>query len=321
MKNSKAIIAVVCALVLIFSLAACAAQKAKTEEITQVVTDENGEVVTDKNGEALTEEIQAQIVTDANGKAVTEVVTDQNGKPLTTVKDNKYVNVTQVVTISNSTSSQTPTTKSKKKSKSDKKESSTTKKASSVKAPDAITKLSASSIEKTSFKLSWNKVKCSGYYVMFSVDNGAHWSYFERAYTKTSYTAKNLISDQNYLIQVLAFNKSESGKVYKGKAKQITVKTKENTKKRKIKINVVLPVDANQKDDLIISIDGKTIDEKTVKLDGSTYTVTTEKEYKGEVEITAELKSHGIQTVLTDKEECFLEVPLGKIPVLIDDED
>ncbi|MBR7061326.1 MAG: fibronectin type III domain-containing protein, partial [Eubacterium sp.] len=219
MKNSKAIIAVVCALVLIFSLAACATQKAKTEEITQVVTDENGEVVTDKNGEALTEEIQAQIVTDANGKAVTEVVTDQNGKPLTTVKDNKYVNVTQVVTVSGSTSSetsQTSTTKSKKKSKSDKEESSTTKKASSVKAPDAITKLSASSIEKTSFKLSWNKVKCSGYYVMFSVDNGAHWSYFERAYTKTSYTAKNLISDQNYLIQVLAFNKSESGKVYKG---------------------------------------------------------------------------------------------------------
>jgi hypothetical protein len=100
LKNSKAIIAVLCALVLIFALAACAQQKAKTESVTQVVTNENGEVVTGSNGEALTEELEAQIVTDKDGKAVTEIVTGTDGKPLTTVKDNKYVNVTQVVTQS-----------------------------------------------------------------------------------------------------------------------------------------------------------------------------------------------------------------------------
>ena len=98
MKNSKALIAVLCAIVLIFSFAACAKQKGKTENITQVITDANGEVVTNESGEALTEEIEAQIVTDENGKAVTEVVTGTDGKPLTTVVNNKYVNVTQVVT-------------------------------------------------------------------------------------------------------------------------------------------------------------------------------------------------------------------------------
>ena len=37
MKNSKAVIAVLCAIVLIFSLAACAQQKAKMEKVAQVV--------------------------------------------------------------------------------------------------------------------------------------------------------------------------------------------------------------------------------------------------------------------------------------------
>ena len=99
MKNSKALIAALCAIVLIFSFAACTQQKAKTENVTQVVTNENGEAVTGENGEAITEEVEAQIVTDADGKAVTEVVTGSNGTPLTTVQNNKYVNVTQAVTV------------------------------------------------------------------------------------------------------------------------------------------------------------------------------------------------------------------------------
>jgi hypothetical protein len=122
LKNSKVLIAFICIMVLVFSFAACAQQKGKTENVTQVVTDENGEIVTGANGEALTEELEAQIVTDANGQAVTEVVTDKNGKPLTTVKDNKYVNVTQVVTQSKGGKQTTSTT-----AKSGSKTTSTTK--------------------------------------------------------------------------------------------------------------------------------------------------------------------------------------------------
>ena len=333
MKNSKAIIAVLCAVVLIFSLAACAQQKTKTESITQAVTNENGEIVTDENGAAVTEELQAQIVTDAQGKAITEVVTGKDGKPLTTVKDNKYVNVTQVVTAksgnasgsktSESTSAKASTTKaSKDKTTKAETTSSTTKKGESkVKAPAAITSLKASDITQTSFKLSWNKVDCTGYRIMFSPDGGARWSYLERDYkNKTSYTAKGLISDTNYIVKVVAYN-SKSGKTAEGKGKQIAVKTKANTKSRKIKINIVLPADSNMEDTLIISIDGKEIKKDKVKLDGSTYTFTTEDKYKGEVEIKAELKEHGAEILLTDKEECIIEVPLGRIPILIDDED
>ena len=133
MKNSKAIIAVLCALVLLFSLAACAQQKGKTEKITQVVTNENGEIVTDANGEALTAELEAQIVTDENGKAVTEIVTGADGKPLTTVKDNKYVNVTQVVTVAQGAKTSSTSGKSGSTTKaSGSKTTSTTKKSSST---------------------------------------------------------------------------------------------------------------------------------------------------------------------------------------------
>ena len=333
MKNSKAIIAVLCAVVLIFSLAACAQQKAKTESVTQAVTNENGEIVTDKNGAAVTEELQAQIVTDAEGKAITEVVTGTDGKPLTTVKDNKYVNVTQVVTAKNSnapsgnatgsTTVKTSTTKAskdKKTTKSEKASSTTKKSTSKVKAPEAITKLKASDVTQTSFKLSWNKVDCTGYRIMFSTDGGARWSYFERKYSKTSYTANGLISDTNYIVKVVAYN-SKSGKTAEGKGKQVAVKTKANTKSRKIKIHIVLPIDSNMEDTLTIFIDGKEIKKEKVRLDGSAYTFTTDEKYKGEVEIRAELKEHGAEILLTDKEECTIEVPLGKIPILIDDED
>ena len=328
MKNSKAIIAVLCAVVLIFSLAACAQQKVKTEKVTQAVTNESGEIVTDENGATVTEELQAQIVTDSEGKAVTEIVTGTDGKPLTTVKDNKYVNVTQVVTAkggkaSNSTTGKASTTKaSKDKTTNQEQTSSTSKKSSSdVKAPAAITTLKASDISQTSFKLSWNKVDCTGYRIMFSTDGGARWSYFERDYkNKTNYTAKGLISDTNYIVKVVAYN-SKSGKTAEGKGKQIAVKTKANTKSRKIKINVVLPADSNMEDTLTVSIDGKEIKKEKVRLDGSTYTFTTEDKYKGEVEIKAELKEHGAEILLTDKEECTIEVPLGRIPILIDDED
>lgn len=236
MKNSKALIAVLCALVLVFALAACAQQKGKTENVTQVVTDENGEIVTLESGEALTEELEAQIVTDANGNAVTEVVTDKNGTPLTTVQNNKYVNVTQVVTKPQGG-----------KASSTAKTTSTTKKGTTAKATTT------------------------------------------KAKTTTTTTTKP--------------------------------STTQNAKERKIKITVKLPIDGDVTDELTIKINGKEIKKLDVKLDGSEYSFTTKDKYKGEVEVYASLKDHGSDSVKTDKEQCTLDIPLTRIPILVDDED
>lgn len=317
MKNSKIIIAVLCAVVLIFSFAACAQQKQKTENVTQIVTDENGQAVTGENGEAITEEVQAQIVTDANGKAVTEIVTGENGKPLTTVVNNKYVNVTQNVTVNNK-STQNKTTK---KNSSSKTTTTTKKKAQSApKAPKSISKLSVSDKTKSSVKLSWSKVDCSGYQISISADKGATWSYLEKDYSKTSYTVKDLASDTEYSFRVRAFNKNSAGSTA-SKWKTAKAKTKENNESRKIKISILLPSDSDSEDVLTVTVEGKEVKKVKVKLDGSTYSFTTEDKFKGKVEISASLKDHGTATIKTDKQECTIEANLSRIPVLIDDED
>ena len=324
MKKSKVIIAVITCIVLIFSFAACAQEKAKKESVTQAVTNESGEVVTKENGEVVTEEVEAQLVTDENGKAITEVVTGTNGKPLTTVVDNKYVNVTQNVTVSqngnpsaNSTSNNTSSNTTKSKNNS----STTTKKGKSApKAPADVSSLTASDITKSSLKLSWKKVGCSGYQIAISDDGGKTWNYLEKEYNKTSYTAKDLISNTEYIFRVRAYNKNSAGTTA-SKWKTVKAKTKENTTARKIKITINLPADSNSEDTLIVKIDGKEVKNVKVNLDGGKYTFTTENKYKGEVEISASLKKHGATAIKTDKGECELEIPLAEIPVLIDDED
>ena len=334
MKNSKVIIAILCAIVLIFSLAACAQQKGKTENVTQAVTNENGEVVTGENGEAITEEIAAQIVTDAQGKAVTEVVTGTDGKPLTTIQNNKYVNVTQIVTQpvsggNNSNTQQGKTSKGSgstaasttKKADSKADTTATTKKKSNYPAdPKSVSSLSASGVTLTSVKLSWGKLDCSGYQIACSTDGGANWKYLEKAYTKTSYTAKELISNTNYIFRVRAFNKNSEGTAY-SKWKSVKVKTKEETTPRKITVSVVLPMSSAEDRVLTVKIDGKEIKKANVKLNGETYSFTTDEKYKGEVEITASLNTGEKASAKTDKEECLLEILYDGIPVIADDED
>ena len=324
-KHSKALIAVLCAIVLIFSLAACAQQKGKTEKVTQVVTNENGEAVTGENGELITEEVEAQIITDANGKAVTEVVTGQNGQPLTTVVNNSYVNVTQVVTSQKSQTTagnKTATTKKSEKTTKKKSKTTTTQSASdnAPKAPENISSLSVSDISETSLKLNWSKVSCTGYQIAISEDGGVSWAYLEKDYTKTTYTVKDLISNTDYIFRVRAFNKNNDG-TSASEWKSTNAKTKENKDKRKITISIELPVDGDADDVLTVTIDGKEIKKEKVKLDGSTVSFTTEEKYKGEVEINASLADHGADTIKTDKAECKLTLPLTRIPVLIDDED
>ena len=340
MKNSKAIIAVLCAMVLIFSLAACAKQKAKTEMVAQIVTDANGQVVTGVDGEVITEEVMAQVVTDASGKAVTEIVTGTNGTPLTTVVNDKYVNVTQVVTAapSNPTPSPTPTqqpqtgnnsgaynttttktTTTKSNTSTTKKKKSTTKKPKTApKAPANVSTLNASATS-SSVTLKWKTVNCSGYQIAFSKD-GKKWTYLEESYKGYSYTAKNLDSNTDYAFRVRAFNQNGTLKSTSS-WKVVKVKTKVNKTSRKIKITVVLPIDGDARDHLTVTVNKKLVANAEVNLSGKNYVITTKEKYSGAVEITAKLKEHGSVTINTDKSECSLKVPLERIPILIDDED
>ncbi|MBQ9532243.1 MAG: fibronectin type III domain-containing protein [Eubacterium sp.] len=333
MKNSKAVIAVLCIIVLIFSFAACTQQKAKMEKVAQVVTNENGEVVTGVNGEAITEEVMAQVVTDSEGKAVTEVVTGTNGKPLTTVVDKKYVNVTQVVTAAPSSTqahsypsttgaNTTKAGKTKKSTTTTKKSDKTTKKQpkKAPEAPSDVTNLTASSVTKSSVKLSWSKVSCFGYQVSYSTDLGKTWSYIKNEYKSTSITVNKLESNTLYIFRVRAYNQNSAGKT-PSKWKTLKVKTKVNTDSRKIKINVQLPTDSNIEDELTVEINNKEVKKLKVKLDGSTYSFTTSTSYKGEVEVYASLKDHGSKAIKTDKNECDIEVGLERIPVIGEDED
>ena len=322
MKRYKSIIAVLAAVILISSLIACT-QKAPTETVTQAVTNENGEFVTDENGELVTEEIEAQIVTDKNGNAVTEVVTDGDGKPVTTVKDGEYVNVTQVVTQSASSGKTTAksgsktTAKNAATKKSGKKDTTKapTKKPS---APPKVAKISAGSITENSLKLTWSKVKCSGYQVQYSAD-GVNFTYLTKNTAATGLTVDGLTSYTQYTFRVRAFNKNSAGTTT-GKWNKTTATTKASDANRKITFNILLPMNGNKEDTLIIKVGDDKYEEK-VTLDGSTFTLKTSRKYKGAVKYNISYKSSGLGVSgRTDKEVCEVDLTATGI-YIIDGED
>ena len=308
MNKNKSLVAILIAVLLISSLIACT-QKAPTESVTQAVTNENGEIVTDENGELLTEEIEAQVVTDSNGNAVTEVVTDGDGKPLTTVKDGEYVNVTQNVTqsASSNTTKGNSTTKASSTTKKSGGKATTTKKATKKPAaPSKPSKITASDIGEDSVKLKWSSVKCTGYQVQYSED-GVNFSTITNDATGTSIKVGGLTSYTKYTFRVRAFNKK--GK-YTSTSKWVstTATTKAANDSRYITFKVTLPMSGNEDDTLIIKI-GKDTYEKKVKLNGSEVTLKTDKKYKGVISFEASLKNTGSSfSGKTDKAVCAFDL-------------
>ena len=320
MKNYKSIIAVVVAVVLISSLIACT-QKAPTETVTQAVTNENGEFVTDANGELVTEEIEAQVVTDKNGNPVTEVVTDGEGKPVTTVKDGEYVNVTQVVTEAAGTTKSGTKTTTKKGTTTKKSEGKTTKKGAVKKpdAPAAISKISAGNIKENSVELTWSKVKCSGYQVQYSTD-GVNFVYLNKNTSATSLKVDGLISYTKYTFRVRAFNKNSAGTTV-GKWVKTTATTKASDSKRYITFKFLLPMNSSKEDTLIIKIGDDRYEEK-VTLDGKPHTFKTPKKYKGAVKYSVTYKSTGTgASGKTDKDFCEVDLTATGIYIIDGDDD
>ena len=325
MKQSKTLIIFLAVMVLVASLVACTAQKERTENVMQAVTDENGEPVTDENGALLTEEVEAQVVTDENGNAVTEVITNRAGKAITTVINNEYKPVTQVVAhrvIAAGHTTKTPknyatTTKKGSQSKTttkktDNKSKTTTAKAGdntattaagdtattkeTVKKPDApaaVTGLKVSDIEQKSVTLKWNETKCTGYELKVKAADGTETVLLKEAdkYTKTSYTVKNLTPYTEYIFFVRAYNTNAAGTSVSGWT-EVAARTEEEEGSKVLNIKVQLPNNGGKEDKLTVYVNGtKVLDGATVKLNGDTYSFKTEKKYKCPAKVSATLKN------------------------------
>ncbi len=309
MKNKKAILAVVLVVAIVAAFAACSksgkSDEGSTSQITAAVTDSNGEAVTDESGVIVTEKVGSEVVTDKNGKAVTEVVTQKGGQ---TVTDKAGKAVTQVVT-KKSTASSKSTDKA-----------STTKKSNKPSAPSAPSSLKAGNITQTSLKLTWSG-KANGYQIQSSTDSGSHWTTLEKAYKSTSYTAKDLSSYTDYIFRVRAYNQNSDGTSY-SKWTVVSTKTKSDDKsQRYITVSVKLPSSGGS-DTLNIYVDGELVKTQTVNFDGSTYKFKTTKKYKGLVTIKAELSSKGKETaVSTDKDSCYLSLDDKGIVIVDGDDD
>ncbi len=309
MKKYKGLLAVLIAVALLFSLAACAGNSGKSEKVTVAVTDANGEYVTDKNGELVTEEVEAEVVTNEKGEVVTEIVTDANGKPVTTVVNGKYENVTQVVTGASSSNSANNANgknnndkenknekdnkdgKNNKDSKNNNEKEQDNDEPAPIKKPSKpkdVSKLEADRVKTDSLRLKWSKVSCDGYQVQ-QYANG-EWVYLTKSTTSTSLTVKELVSFTSYQFRVRAFNKNSAGTTASS-WKTVSVTTKAADTSRKITLTILLPVKSGEEDTLTIYVDGKAVETKKVKLDGTEYVFTTKDKYKGKVTVKAELKN------------------------------
>ena len=303
--NKKISIALVVLIVLSMVFVACS-KNAKDEEasVTQVVTDENGEAVTDENGEVVTELVTGSVVTDAEGSTVTEVVTNAQGEKVTNAQGG---DITQVVTKAPNGSTKKDTT------------------VSTLPKPDKpgnISKLKASSVTQTGLKLTWSGVKCDGYQIAYSSDNGYNWTYLEKDYSKTSYTVSKLTSYTKYQFMVRAFNENKAG-ISASSWETVTVTTKVNEEiSRKIKISVILPNNGGIEETVTVYVNGEKDGTITAKLDGSTISYTTVKKYKGVANVKASLKSMGYaRAANTDKESCEIDFSSEGIKILDGEDD
>lgn len=303
--NKKISIALVVLIVLSMVFVACS-KNAKDDEatVTQVVTDENGEAVTDENGEVVTELVTGSVVTDAEGSTVTEVVTNAQGEKVTDARGSE---ITQVVTNA---------------PKDDTKKDTTVSTLPKPNKPGNVSKLKASSVTQTGLKLTWSGVKCDGYQIAYSSDNGYNWTYLEKNYSKTSYTVSKLTSYTKYQFRVRAFNENKAG-VSASSWETITVTTKANEEiSRKIKISVILPNNGGIEETVTVYVNGEKDGTITAKLDGSTISYTTVKKYKGVANVKASLKSMGYaRAVNTDKESCEIDFSSEGIKILDGEDD
>lgn len=336
-KNNKIIIAIFLAVVMACVFVACShadKEEGKMITVTEAVTDEAGEVVTDAQGEVVTEIVEGEAETTDGGEIVTEVVTNQKKEPFTH-KDGGYVTRVVVKTTSplhkktttkkGSTTTKkggTTTTKKGETASKDDETTTTTTTTTVVKQPNApgkVTGFKVSSVTKDSVKLTWDKLDCDGYEILYSADGENEQQLLT---TKTTETIKNLISYTGYTFKIRGYNEYAGGKKI---ATNNWVEVKATTKadednERQINLKCLLPV-TGKADTLVIYVKekgGKYKKDSEVKIDscdGMTHTYKTKEKYKGLVQIKVVLKNAETQdeSALTDKNTVSLDLTKTKI--------
>lgn len=285
MKNYKSLIALILAMVIALSFAACKGKPVtpdETSEDTVIVTDESGETVTEKDKKAKAD------VSEKESKAEEEKTTKKDDKeteketttePVSKVKNPNTVKEIKVVNVT---------------------DNSLTLKWEGVVCDYyelEYKRATADKWEQIDDKLKATSIDIEGLISMTKYDfrlraiikNKAGGS--PSAWTEVSAKTKEKIETRKIKInvQLPAKNSDED---------RLIVYIKEEGKKR----------------EKILS--------KKIKYDGSVYKFETEKEYKGVVTITAKLKKAGVQTkVKTDKDKCDIDISSIGMDVIIGDDD
>lgn len=299
--NKKSLTAIILSAVIALSFVACKGKPASPEEPssaaqTQIVTDKNGKAVTNKDGTPVTEEV----TTEKAVADVSEKESEANERSTSKKSGDKKETTTEKQT--------------------------TTQPVSKVKNPNTVEEIKVSDITENSLTLSWKGVTCDFYELEYKRASDDRWETVDDNLKQTSIQIEGLTSLTNYSFRLRAIIKHKAGNS-ESAWREVSAKTKEQVITRKIKINVQLPARTSDKDKLILYIkeDGKKREKLTsadVAFDGSIFTYKTEKEYKGVVTIQAKLKNTDAERkVKTDKDTCYIDISGIGIDVIIGEDD
>lgn len=299
MKKRKSFIAILLALVIVVSFAACTARNTDNNPSGVTVTDENGEVVTDENGTPVTVIFDEKAHADLADK---ESAKGSEGKDTTAGKNNS------------------------EKSDSTAKSSTKQETLSKVKNPNTVKKINISNVTESGMTLSWEAVYCDYYELEYKRSGAERWETVDDNLKATSIDLTGLESMTQYSFRLRAIIKHKAGNS-ESNWTEAKAKTKEQDLTRKIKIYVTLPTQNSDPDVLELFITdekGKRekVTETDVKYDGSTVSFETKDKYKGVVTVEAHLKkADALQKVKTDKDYCEIDITGIGIDVIIGEDD
>lgn len=294
MKNFKIVISVLLVLtftVCIFTACKNNGKKGSGEAgATVVVTDESGEAVTNDNGEIVTAAVDenGEIITD-NGEAGADVGEKGNNAGANVGENSKKNGNANVKTSKANKKSDKKTTKSANTTK----KTDNKKTVSKPAAPSKPTNLKVANVTKNSLTVTWKGVKCDAYEIQYKSE-AKTWKSIGKGFSQTKFDVTGLLPYTSYSFRVRAYNQNQAG-VSASAWATVSATTKTDDKyERKITVNVKLPVDGNKAEILRIYIGDMKNPVKEIKVncDGSSKSWTSDKKYKGAVDVRVVLVKH-----------------------------